>query len=49
LPRQALVLAFNPVRRKPSLSRSVKTFLGNRKERRPGTIQVLLILRGANG
>ncbi|HEV3259906.1 MAG TPA: hypothetical protein VG013_23765 [Gemmataceae bacterium] len=47
--RLAVVLACNPVRRKPASSREVKMFLDSRKERRPGTVQVLFILRGANG
>jgi hypothetical protein len=44
----ALVLAYNPVRPRPG-SPEVKRFLDGRKPTRPGTVQVLLILRGPNG
>jgi hypothetical protein len=44
----ALVLAYNPVRPRPG-SPEVKRFLDGRKPTRPGTIQVLLVLRGTSG
>jgi anti-sigma factor RsiW len=44
----ALVMAYNPVRPRPG-SPEVKRFLETRKPTRPGTIQVLLVLRGTNG
>jgi hypothetical protein len=44
--RMAMVVAYNPVRPQPT-SREVKLFLDGRKERRAGTMQVLLILREA--
>jgi hypothetical protein len=47
--RQAVALACNPVRRSPASSTEVKQFLAGRKARRPGALQLLLILRGANG
>lgn len=47
--RLVLVLPYNPVRTSPASSKEVKQFLDSRTERRPGTIQVLLILRGPNG
>jgi hypothetical protein len=47
--RHAVALACNPVRRSPASSTQVKQFLAGRKARRPGAVQVLLILRGANG
>lgn len=43
--RQALLVAYNPVRPRPA-SAEVKRFLDNRKERSAGTLQVLLVLRG---
>jgi hypothetical protein len=43
--RQALALAYNPVRPRPG-SAEVKRYLDNRKPGRPGTAQVLLVLRG---
>lgn len=42
---QALALAYNPVRPRPG-SAEVKRFLDSRKPARPGTVQVLLVLRG---
>jgi hypothetical protein len=47
--RLALVLAYNPVRAKAALSKEVKLFLDSRKDRRPGTLQLLLVLRGVGG
>lgn len=44
----ALVLAYNPVRPRPG-SPEVTRFLDGRKPTRPGTVQVLLVLRGTNG
>jgi outer membrane biosynthesis protein TonB len=41
----ALALAYNPVRPRPG-SAEVKRFLDSRKPARPGTVQVLLVLRG---
>ncbi len=41
----ALALAYNPVRPRPG-SAEVKRFLESRKPARPGTVQVLLVLRG---
>jgi hypothetical protein len=43
-----LVLAYNPVRPRPG-SPEVKRFLDGRKPTRPGTLQVLLVLRGTSG
>jgi hypothetical protein len=42
----ALVLAYNPVRPAPG-SAEIKRFLESRKPTRPGTIRVLLVLRGS--
>jgi hypothetical protein len=42
--RLALVLPYNPVRPRPD-SPEVKRFLASRKPPRPGTVQVLLVLR----
>jgi hypothetical protein len=44
----ALVLAYNPVRPRPG-SPEVKRFLDSRKPTKPGTVQVLLVLRGTSG
>lgn len=49
LARQALVLAYNPIRPNPQASREIKLFLEGRTPRRPGTVQILLVLRGVNG
>jgi hypothetical protein len=46
--RVALVLASNLVRSR-SASREVKLFLDGRKERRPGTVQMVLVLRENKG
>lgn len=46
--RPALVLAYNPVRPRPS-SKEVKLFLDERKEPRSGSVQVLFVLRGRDG
>jgi hypothetical protein len=43
--RSALVLAYNPVRPHPG-SAEIKRFLEGRKPPRPGTLRVLLVLRG---
>jgi hypothetical protein len=49
-PRLALVLAYNPVRAsKPAAVPVVKEFFGARTRRRPGTLQVLIVLRGVGG
>jgi anti-sigma factor RsiW len=45
LARQALALPYNPVRPRPN-SPDVRRFLDGRKPARPGTLQVLLVLRG---
>jgi hypothetical protein len=45
----AVVLPYNPVRSKPTSSKEIRQFLENRKERLPGTIQLLLVLRNVNG
>lgn len=42
----ALVLAYNPVRPAPG-SAEIKRFLDSRKPARPGTVRVLLVLRGS--
>jgi len=42
---QALTLAYNPVRPRPG-SNEIKRFLDGRKPTRPGTVLVLLVLRG---
>jgi hypothetical protein len=46
--RLAIVLPYNPVRPRPA-SKEVKQFLDGRKELRPGTLQMLLVLRGTGG
>lgn len=43
--RSALVLAYNPVRPHPGSS-EIKRFLESRKPARPGSLRVLLVLRG---
>jgi anti-sigma factor RsiW len=43
--RLALVLAYNPVRPRPAQSKEVKAFLDSRQELRPGTLQMLVVLR----
>jgi hypothetical protein len=43
--RTALVLAYNPAPPRSGPSREVKQFLDGRKERRPGTVQLVLVLR----
>lgn len=45
--RLAIVLPYNPVRPRPAASKEVKQFLDNRQEPRPGTVQMLLVLRGS--
>jgi hypothetical protein len=45
----AIVLPYNPVRAKPASSKEIKQFLESRKEKLPGTIQLLLVLRNVNG
>jgi hypothetical protein len=40
-----LALSYNPVRPKPELSKEVREFLAARKDRRPGTIAVMLVIR----
>jgi hypothetical protein len=47
--RSVLVLSYNPVRSQPTHSPEVKRFLDSRTPRRPGTLQVLLVLRGVAG
>lgn len=44
--KQGLVLSYNPVRPDPAGSKEIKAFLDARKDRRPGTLQILLVLRG---
>jgi hypothetical protein len=44
---QALILPYNPVRPQEK-SAEIKLFLETRKPPRPGTIQVLLVLRGTS-
>jgi hypothetical protein len=45
--RHALVLAYNPASARPSPgSHEIKRFLDSRKPARPGTVRVLLVLRG---
>jgi hypothetical protein len=46
--RLAVLVAYNPARPRPA-SREVKLFLDSRKERAPGTIQMLLVVRGTKG
>jgi anti-sigma factor RsiW len=45
--RQALVLSYNPLRVRPSSSKEIKSFLDSRQDRRAGTLQILLVLRGS--
>jgi hypothetical protein len=45
--RQALVFSYNPLRVKPGNSKEIKAFLDGRKDRRAGTLQILLVLRGS--
>lgn len=47
--RQGLVLSYNPVRPKPSMSKEIKSFLDHRTERKQGTLQLLLVLREGSG
>jgi hypothetical protein len=47
--RVGIVLPYNPVRPRPAVSKEVKLFFDNRKEPCPGTVQVLLVLRGKKG
>ena len=43
----ALVLSYNPVRISPAGSKEIKQFLASRPDsQRPGTVQILLVLRG---
>jgi hypothetical protein len=46
--RLAVVVSYAPVRTKPSTSKEIKQFLDSRKEQRPGTVQLFLVLRDAN-
>ena len=46
--RLAVVVPYNPVRPRAT-SAQVKQFLENRKDRQSNTLQVVLVLRGANG
>jgi hypothetical protein len=46
--RLALVLASNPVRPR-SASKEIKLFVEGRKERRPGTVQLVLVLHAPKG
>jgi hypothetical protein len=46
--RQAILVSYNPVR-PPKTSREVQKFLDGRTQRRPGTLQILLVLRAKNG
>jgi hypothetical protein len=45
--RLAILLPYNPVRPRPASSKEVKVFLDGRQDVRPGTVQVLLVLRGS--
>jgi hypothetical protein len=45
--RLAILLPYNPVRPRPASSKEVKVFLDGRRDLRPGTVQVLLVLRGS--
>lgn len=44
--RLAVVLAYNPTRPRPASSKEVKQFLDARREARPGSLQMFLVLRG---
>jgi hypothetical protein len=48
LTRQAIVVSYNPIR-PPKSSKEVQQFLDSRAPRRPGTLQILLVLRANNG
>jgi negative regulator of sigma E activity len=45
--RLALVLSYNPLRVRPDRSKEIKSFLDSRKDRRAGTLQILMVLRGS--
>jgi hypothetical protein len=47
--RSALVVAYRPVRPQPTSSKEVKQFLSGRKEHRPDTVQLLLVLHENGG
>jgi anti-sigma factor RsiW len=47
--RVALVLSYNPPRPKGAPSKQLKQFVDHLKARSPGTVQMLLVLRRANG
>jgi hypothetical protein len=47
--RLAILLPYNPVRPRPASSKEVKLFLDGRQELRPGTVQVLVVLRTSKG
>jgi hypothetical protein len=47
-PRQAIVLAYNPMPLVPGLSKEIKRFLEGRAPKRPGTLQILLVLRATD-
>jgi hypothetical protein len=47
--RLGVLVSYAPVRTKPAASKEIKHFLDSRKERQPGTVQLLLVLRGVNG
>jgi hypothetical protein len=40
-----LALSYNPVRPNPVLSKEVREFVAGRKDRRPGTVAVMLVIR----
>lgn len=48
LTRQAIVVSYNPVR-PPKTSKEIQQFLDSRPAKRPGTLQILLVLRANNG
>ena len=47
-PRHALVLSYNPMRPLPAGSKEIRRYLAGRA-RRPGSLQILLVLRAVAG
>jgi anti-sigma factor RsiW len=47
--RQALLLAYNPSHPQPALSAEIHRYLDGRTKRKPGTLQILLVLRATPG
>ncbi len=43
--RQALLISYNPARPLPGASKEIKSFVEARGQRRPGTVQVFVVLR----